>query len=320
MKKHDNIVRAENRTETYRPRFKSAYLWPKYWPIWLGFLFLWVLMWMPWWVRSAISYPLGWLAYWQSKKRRNIADINLKRCFPTMDVKQRVRISKQHFYYKIRTALDLGLLCWASESRLRRLITIEGEAHIKNPIENNQAVIWLTCHALPLEFGATRISLDYSGVGLVKAAKNPLVDWILQRTRTRFNAVLYTRDQGLRPIVKAVKDGIMFYYLPDEDLGGPASVFAPFFAESASTLSILGRLSTIAKAEVVPSITFYKPGTGKYILRFYPVLEDFPMASREQDALRMNQELEKLISVQLPQYMWGMKIFKNRAEGQADLY
>ena len=40
----------------------------------------------------------------------------------------------------------------------------------------------------------------------------------------------------------------------------------------------------------------------------------------KQDALRMNQELEKLISVQLPQYMWGMKIFKNRAEGQADLY
>jgi len=315
VEKNENIRHAIHSTAVYQPVFNKQLLAPRYWPVWAGLLLLWLLRWVPWPVRSALAWPLGLLAYWTDGKRRRIARTNLKRCFPDITPQRLRRTLRQHFYYKIRMALDLGILCWGSERRLRRLVCMRGEAHIRRHLEAGTAVIWLTCHMLALEHGALRISLDYSGVGLVKAAKNPLADWVLQRMRTRFNAILYTREHGLRPVIKAVRQRIMFYYLPDEDLGGPDSVFVPFFAATASTLSTLGRLSRLCKARVTPSVAYYEPGSGKYVMHFFPALEDFPTGDSRRDARRMNQELEKLIAMQLPQYMWSMKLFKHQPGG-----
>ncbi len=320
MEKNENIRCAIQNTAVYNPVFDKQLLAPRYWPVWAGIGLLWLLRWVPWPVRSALAWPLGLLACWTDGKRRTITRINLQKCFPGLSSRQLRRLVRQHFYYKIRIALDLGILCWGSERRLRRLVRMRGEEHIKSHLEAGTAVIWLTCHMLALEYGALRISLDYSGVGLVKAAKNPLADWLLQRMRTRFNAILYTREHGLRPVIKAVRRGIMFYYLPDEDLGGPDSLFVPFFAATASTLSTLGGLARLCRARVTPSVAYYEPGTGRYVMQFFPALQDFPTADRREDAARMNQELEKLISIQLPQYMWSMKLFKHQPAGETPPY
>ena len=49
---------------------------------------------------------------------------------------------------------------------------------------------------------------------------NPVFNRLLFRGRTRFNEVLLlSRQEGMRRIVKALKDGYPFYYLPDMDFG-----------------------------------------------------------------------------------------------------
>ena len=54
---------------------------------------------------------------------------------------------------------------------------------------------------------------------MVKLQRDPVVNWLLNRGRMRFGCFLLARTQGLRPAIRGLKQGLAFYYLPDEDFG-----------------------------------------------------------------------------------------------------
>lgn len=304
----------------HAPTFERAFLAPRYWPMWLVLGLLWLLAWMPWPVRSGLAALLGVFARVGTRKRRGIARVNLGLCFPNLDKAARERILRRHFRYRLRSVLDYGILWWGSARRIRRLVPIDGEAHLRDPYQAGRAVILLTCHTAVLDFGAAVLGLDYRGVGIVKPARNPLVDWLMQRGRQRFQGIVYTRDQGLRAIVSALRNGAFLYLLPDEDLGERNTTFAPFYGIQAATLTTLSRLAQITDAVVVPSYTRYVPGTGRYEQVMLPALTEFPSGDLQQDAARMNQVIEQLIDLAPEQYMWTMRRFRTRPDGGQNPY
>lgn len=305
---------------SYLPPFRTAFLGPRYWGVWLALALVWLLAWMPWRLRGVLAVALGGLALRLSRKRREIARVNLRLCFPECSDAERERMLREHFRCRMRAALDYGILWWGSARRLRRVVELDGERHFRKHHDKGRPVILLTCHSLMLDFGAAALTTRYPGIGLVKPARNPLVDWFLQRARQRFNARLCTRDQGLRPIIRGLRGGAFFYYLPDEDLGGRDSVFAPFFGVEAATLSTLGRLAKLTDAVVIPAYTRYVPGTGRYRQHLFPALKNFPSGDPQRDAERMNRELEKLIALAPEQYMWTMRRFRTRPDGGPNAY
>jgi len=104
--------------------------------------------------------------------------------------------------------------------------------------------------------------------------KNPYFHQKLLDGRLRFGASqLYSRQQGLRPIVKAMRAGLPFYYLPDQDLATKDGIFAPFFGVPAATLTSVPRLAEMAGAKVVPLIIKMLPGGAGYEVQFYPAWE-----------------------------------------------
>ncbi len=315
-----SIINSLSGTSVYEPKFSVKLIAPKYWGLWLVALFFLFLSFFPWFVRSGLAYPLSWLALRTSKKRKNIAETNLKLCFKHLKQTEIDQLVKKHFFFKIRCFLDYGFLWFRSKRRISRLIKIKNIENYKQHYDAGTPVIFLSCHSLMLDFGAAGLTLNYPGVGLVKAARNELTDWLMQRARIRFNAVLYTRDDGIRPVARAIKQGVFFYYLPDEDIRGNESVFSSFFGVQALTLTTIGRLAKMCKAKIIPSITIYEPGKGCYTNTLFPELENLPSGSREQDAAIMNKEIEKLISMNVAQYMWTMKIFSRRPEGEDDVY
>ncbi len=52
----------------------------------------------------------------------------------------------------------------------------------------------------------------------------------------------------MRKIVKAMKEGHPFYYLPDMDFGPKESIFVPFFGVQAATIPALSRLVRLTGA------------------------------------------------------------------------
>ena len=56
-------------------------------------------------------------------------------------------------------------------------------------------------------------------------------------------------------IVRTLREGRMFYFLPDMDFGPRDALFVPFFGVPAATVTAMSRLAKLANAKVVPMVT-----------------------------------------------------------------
>jgi len=305
----------------HQPAFRIAFLAPRFWPVWLALGLLRLLHLLP----RPLILPLvaraGDLYRRLSAKRRHIAAVNLRLAFPHHPEAARAEILRDFFRRFAVSAFDLGLLWWGSRTRVGRLIQVEGMGHYEAARKNGRNVILLTGHFLALEAGAAALTARYPLFGLVKPARNPLIDWMLTRGRLRYSAAatLFPRDRGMMGVVRAIKRGQGFYYLPDEDFGPQRSVFAPLLGTVAATLPTLGRLAALTDAVVLPCVARLDAG-GHYTVTLAPPLPDYPSGDDARDAAQMNAALGDLIRPAPEQYLWSFKFFKTRPDGAAAPY
>ncbi|MHB8742751.1 MAG: lysophospholipid acyltransferase family protein [Sulfuricaulis sp.] len=283
---------------------------PHDWPTWSWLLLLRLLALLPLSWSRALGAGLGLLMMATNKKRRRIARINIEICFPKLSPHARAQLRRRHFIVSGQSYLDLGYLAWASTRRILRKTHIRGLEHYKDLRGRN--IILLAPHCVGMNFGGSVIARERTQFSMVKLQRNPLVNWLLNRGRMRFGCFLLARQQGLRPVIRGLKQGLAFYYLPDEDFGIRQSVFAPFFGVPTATLATLGRLAHMTDALVVPCFTRLLPGGRGYEVILKPPLENFPTGDRAHDAARMNQVIEEGLHGMPEQYLWTFKIFKTR--------
>jgi len=302
---------------------KSAHagnlLRPSLIPAWLGVGLLWLLHWLPLSLQAAIGNALGWLLARLPGKRRHIVATNLALCFPSASESVRRRWLRQTFQSSARAALEHGVLWWGSEARLRRLIQIDNpEAAMGDGV---RPVIWMAPHFVGLDMGGVRLTMVRTLASMYAPARDPVGDKMMLRGRSRFHSpVLIPKRAGIKPILKTLKDGLPFYYLPDQDLGRLNAVFVPFFGVPAATVSALPRLAKLTGAQIVPVITRQLPGGQGYRVHFYPPWENFPSDDLEADVARMNAFIEARVREMPPQYLWLHRRFKTRPAGEPSLY
>jgi KDO2-lipid IV(A) lauroyltransferase len=178
----------------------------------------------------------------------------------------------------------------------------------------------LAPHFVGLDAGGARVSYDYpAAFSMYSTQKNKVFDRALRRARQRWNgAELVTRQQGLRPVLRALREKRLFYYLPDMDFGAKDAVFADFFGVKTATVTALSRLCQVTGAKVIPAIT--RQTDSGYEVRYYPAWENFPTDDPVADATRMNAFIEARIREMPDQYFWVHKRFKTRPEGETSFY
>lgn len=285
----------------------------------LGLALIWLLHFLPLAVLSRLGAALGMLLYALARERRGVVLINLKFCFPQMGVAERTRLARRHFRAFGRSALEHGILWWGSKERVHRLVRVEGLEHWRNIAE--RPVILLAPHFVGLDMGGIRLAADYRLNSVYSRQKSAAADAILIHGRTRFGqTTLFARQDGIRPMVKSLKSGEPFYYLPDMDLGERDSVFAPFFGVPAATITGLSRIAQLAGAVIVPCVTRQLPAPAGYVVRLYPAWPDFPSGDLAADARRMNAFIEERVREMPEQYYWLHKRFKTRPAGEPNPY
>jgi KDO2-lipid IV(A) lauroyltransferase len=280
---------------------------------------IWLLHFLPLSVLALIGRGFGLLVYAVARDRRRVARINLRLCFPEWTEAQRRRVSRRNFQAFGRAVLERGVLWWASKERILRIVRIEGLEHWQAVADG--PVIWLAPHFVGLDMGGTRLAAEYEAASMYSRQKDPVLDRILYHGRTRFVMPrLVSRQEGLRPLVRVMREGVPFYYLPDLDFGPRDSVFVPFFGVPAATITGLSRMARLARAAVVPVITRQLPGGRGYVLQFYPAWDNFPTDDPEADARRMNAFIEARVCETPEQYHWLHKRFKTRPPGEPAVY
>jgi len=279
--------------------------------------FLWLLHWLPLPVLRGLGWSLGRLLYALGHERRNVALTNLRLCFPEKSEAEREALARAHFVAFARAVLDRTLGWWASKERLQRIIRIHGVENLTDP--QGGPVILLCPHFVGLDAGGTVISMHIVGCSVFSQQKNPVLNRLLYDGRMRFNeAVLLSRQDGMRKIVKAMKDGHQFYYLPDMDFGPKESIFVPFFGVQTATIPALSRLVRLTGARVVACIARQVPDG--YEVEVMPPWENFPGESVEADTEFMNRFIESQVLRMPEQYFWLHKRFKTRPPGEQRFY
>ena len=279
----------------------------------------WLLHWLPLPVLAWLARGLGSMLYLVGRARRRVALKNLSLCFPDLSVQQQRRIARKHFQSFAQVIFEQCLLWWASDRRILDLIQVRGLEHWR--AVKSRPIIWLAPHFSGLDWAGLRLSVDGPIAGLYSNQKSELLNRILLKSRNRFNhAVLFSRQEGMRGIVKSLRRGISFYYLPDLDYGRRDALFVPFFGVLAATVTGLSRIAKLANAVVLPVITRQLPGGRGYEVTIYPAWENFPTDDVAADTRRMNAFFEACIKEMPEQYLWTHKRFKTRPIGEPSFY
>jgi len=285
----------------------------------LGLALLWLLHLLPLALLAPLGRAVGLLLYPLARERRLVALTNLRLCFPQWSEAERQRVARRHFQVVARAFLEHGILWWSSKERIQKLVRVEGLAHWQAVA--GKPVIWLAPHFAGLDMGGSRIITEWLGISVYSQQKNPVFNEVLRRGRERFvKPVLFSRQDGIRPVVKAMRSGLPLYYLPDMDFGARDALFVPFFGVPAATITGLSRMARLARALVVPAVTCQLPGAQGYVLRFYPAWENFPSDDVEADTRRMNAFIEDRVREMPAQYYWVHKRFKTRPTGEGSPY
>jgi KDO2-lipid IV(A) lauroyltransferase len=288
--------------------------------------FMWLMHWLPLPVLGRLGNGIGFLLFYIMTPRRKIALINLRLAMPEMSEAERRKLALAHFQAYSRSVLDRGILWWASEKRLRRLIKIETSAgmppgEVPVALLTGKPTIMLCPHFVCLDVGGASIAMEASASSMYAPQKNAVFDEQLRAGRARFKPVkLFTRNDGIKPILRAMKEHLPYFMLPDMDFGEKDAEFVPFFGIPAATLTATARIAAAAGAQVVPVIATFLPNYQGWRVKFYPVWENYPGTDMVAATRRMNEFIEERVREAPAEYFWTHKRFKTRPNGEPSFY
>ncbi|MCY1496026.1 Lipid A biosynthesis lauroyltransferase [compost metagenome] len=304
-----------------RPRFRSAFLHPRFWPLWLGLGLLWLIAQLPYPALLRMGRGLGALMYGLAVSRRQIAQRNLELCFPELSAAERKRLLKENFASTGIAFFEMAISWWWPKKRLRKLAHIEGLEHLKQAQAEGQGVILMAVHFTTLEIGAALLGQQHTIDGMYREHDNPLFDYLQRSGRERHNLdATAVEREDVRGMLKLLRGGRAIWYAPDQDYGRKQSLFVPLFGIPAATVTATTKFARLGRARVLPFTQRRLADGSGYRLTVHPPLGDFPGESEEADCLRINQWVESVIRECPEQYLWAHRRFKTRPEGEPKLY
>jgi len=281
---------------------------------------MWLLHWLPLPVLGRFGKFTGSLLFIVLRARREITLTNLRLCMPELTEAERVTLARQHFQAYARSIWERGILWWASEARLNRLIKVEpGPVPVAEMTA--KPTILLCPHFVCLDVAGASIAMVASASSMYVTQKNAAFDQVLRAGRARFKPVkLFTRQDGIKPILRALRDKLPYFMLPDMDFGEKDAEFVPFFGIDAATLTATARIAATTGAQVMPVIATFLPNYQGWRVKFYPVWDNYPGPDMVAATRRMNEFIEERVREAPAEYFWTHKRFKTRPNGEPSLY
>ena len=281
--------------------------------------FMWLLHWLPLSWLGRFGVAVGSLLFALLGKRRHIALTNLRLCMPELSEAERVALARRHFQAYSRSIWERAILWWAPEARLKRLIQVvpafPGMQIAAKP------TILLCPHFVCLDVAGVATAMEISASSMYVQQKNAAFDQVLRAGRSRFRPVrLFTRQDGIKPILRALREGLPYFMLPDMDFGPKDAEFVPFFGIPAATLTATARIAAATGAQIIPVIATFLPDYQGWRVTYYPAWDDYPGPDITAATRRMNAFIEERARETPAEYFWTHKRFKTRPDGAPSLY
>lgn len=296
-------------------------LWlPQYWPAWLLIGGMRLLAPLPLGVLLWLGGGLGRFVFYVVPIRRAVTERNLELCFPELDRAARRRMARRCYESFGMGFAEAIFSYFSGPERFAGRFTIEGLEHIEAARQAKRGVLLLSAHLHTIEVSGYIANLHLPLSAFYRNPNHPVFAYMVLRRRSRGLHRMFRADD-LKGAVRALREGDVLWYAPDQGKLIKDSVIAPFFGVPARTNAATGKVARLGRALVIPwgAVRERRDGSWHYRVTIgapLPELPEDPVA----EATAINAVVEGFVRAAPEQYLWQHKRFKKRGEGYPDVY
>lgn len=286
----------------------------------VGFLRLFALL--PWRAVQGLGNAIGWLMWKLPNRSREVARINLDRCFPELANTERERLLRASLQQIGKTFTESACAwIWPADKTLRLVKQVEGLEVLEQALASGKGVVGITSHLGNWEVLNHFYCAQCKPIIFYRPPKLKAVDDLLQRQRVQLgNKVAPSTREGIISVIKEVRKGGAVGIPADPEPSEGAGVFVPFLGTQALTSKFVPGMLTGGKAVgVFLHALRLEDGSGYKV-----ILEAAPPAMYDEDVevavAAMSGVIERYVRTWPSQYMWTMKRFKKRPAGECRWY
>ena len=286
----------------------------------IGFLRLFALL--PWRAVQAVGSAIGWLMWKLPNRSREVARINLAKCFPELDEAARERLVGETLRAtgKVFTESACAWI-WPVQRTLGLVREVEGLEVLQAALASGKGVVGLTGHLGNWEVLNHYFCSQCKPVIFYRPPKIRAVDELLQKQRAQMgNRVAPSTREGILSVLKEVRSGGIAGIAADPEPSRSSGVFVPFCATLALTSKFVPGMLAGGKAVGVFLFAVRLADNSGFKVIFRALPEDMYSEDPDVSAAAMSRELEHFVRAYPSQYMWSMKRFKKRPEGEPKWY
>lgn len=286
----------------------------------VGFLRLFALL--PWRAVQALGAAIGWLMWKLPNGSRTVTSINLQKCFPELDADAHQRLLRQ-------TLMDIGKTLtesacawiWPAQKSIDLVHEVQGLEVLRDALASGKGVVGITSHLGNWEVLNHFYCSQCKPIIFYRPPKLKAVDELLRKQRVQLgNRVAPSTKEGILSVIKEVRKGGAVGIPADPEPSLSSGVFVPFLGTTALTSKFVpGMLAGGKAVGVFLHALRLEDGRGYKV-----ILEAAPEAMYSEDTAiavaAMSRVVERYVREYPSQYMWSMKRFKKRPEGEARWY
>ncbi|MGB8952629.1 MAG: lysophospholipid acyltransferase family protein [Candidatus Aminicenantales bacterium] len=263
-----------------------------------------------------IGRQSGLLLYYLDRKHRRIALSNLKMAFFREFPESRwITIAKNSFAHFGEMTADILKLSHFSPERIQKLISIEGQEHLHQALEDGKGALLFSAHIGNWEVGSAGVSRIAPLRVVVRALDNPLLEKELVRIRAKFGARVVYKQEAARKVLSSLRRNEAVAILIDQNVLRSQAVFVDFFGAPAATTPSLAAFSIKTGVPVLPTFCYPLPGGFFRLKVMAPVRTDLE-GPNERDVLKITQICTKIIENEIrqnpSQWLWVHQRWKTR--------
>ncbi|MBU0901212.1 MAG: lysophospholipid acyltransferase [Gammaproteobacteria bacterium] len=286
----------------------------------VGFLRLFALL--PWRAVQAVGAAIGWLMWKLPNSSREVASINLRKCFPELDEAQHQRLLRQSLMDIGRAFTESACAwIWPAQKTLGLVREVEGIEVLQDALASGQGVVGITSHLGNWEVLNHFYCNQCKPIIFFRPPKLKAVDDLLRQQRVQMgNRVAPSTKEGILSVIKEVRKGGAVGIPADPEPSLSSGVFVPFLGTEALTSKFVAGMLSGGKARGVFLHALRLPdGSGfKVILEAAP--EEMYSTDTATAVAAMSTVIARYVRAYPSQYMWTMKRFKKRPPGEVKWY
>ena len=286
----------------------------------VGFLRLFALL--PWGAVQATGSAIGWLMWKLPNGSREVVRINLAKCFPELSAAERERLVGQTLRDIGKTLTESACAwIWPVERTLGLVREVEGLEVLQAALASGKGVVGITSHLGNWEVLNHFYCNQCKPIIFYRPPKLKAVDELLQKQRAQLgNRVAPSTKEGILSVIKEVRRGGVVGIPADPEPSRSSGVFVPFCGIQALTSKFVPGMLAGGKAVGLFLNAVRLPDNSGFKVIFEAVPEDMYSEDPQLSAAAMSRTLERYVRAYPSQYLWSMKRFKKRPDGEKKWY